>query len=146
MILTGMIFQYDSTRASGIVMFSNGETKEFTQNDWADALTPASIGLKVSYDNAIEPVQIKAFDEEKSKELEKEAIDNLEEFTDIDACIKSFTSTEYKLIKDEETEGTRTITLRHYAMGDSKEALITKVGSKITVTHTLNGKAVILSQ
>ena len=67
----------------------------------------------------------------------------MEEFTSVDEYIGHFTDMGFKLVKDTEKYGSRTLTLRRYADGEPSEVIIKQVGSKISVTQTVNGKIVI---
>ena len=66
----------------------------------------------------------------------------MEEFSSVDEHINYFTDKGFKLVKDTENYGSRTLTLRMYADGDPLEVIIKQVGSKITVVQTVNGKIV----
>ena len=70
MVSTGMIFQYDSTQGTGLLMLSDGETKEFSSNDWTDTVNSPAIGQKISYLSDAHGTQIKvAGEEDTSKAL-----------------------------------------------------------------------------
>lgn len=65
------------------------------------------------------------------------------EFTSVDEYINYFTDMGFKLVKDTENYGLRTLSLRRYADGEPSEVIIKEVGSKINVTQTVNGKPVV---
>lgn len=60
----------------------------------------------------------------------------------MDEYISHFTDMGFKLVKDTENYGGRTLTLRRYADGEPSEVIIKQIGSKINVTQTINGKIV----
>lgn len=66
----------------------------------------------------------------------------MEEFSRVDEYLNHFTDMGFKLVKDTENYGSRTLTLRRYADGEPSEVIIKQVGSKINVTQTVNGKIV----
>ncbi|MFT5661266.1 MAG: hypothetical protein ACI9TV_001912 [Sulfurimonas sp.] len=51
MVSIGMIFQFNSDEESGLIMLSNGETKEFGARDWVDESNAPAVGLKISYED-----------------------------------------------------------------------------------------------
>lgn len=67
----------------------------------------------------------------------------IEALTTVDEHISHFVELGFKLVKDTENYGSRTLTLRRYADGDPSEVIIKHVGSKISVMQTVNGKIVI---
>lgn len=67
----------------------------------------------------------------------------MEEFASVDEYINHFTQLGFKILKDTENYGSRTLMLRRYVMDEHSEVIIKYVGSKITVTQTVNGKPVI---
>ncbi len=68
---------------------------------------------------------------------------NKEEFTSLDDYLNHFTSIGFKLVKDDENNETRTLTLRRYVEGEYSEATIKQSGSKISVIQTVDGKPII---
>ena len=64
MVLSGMIFQFNSEQGTGLIMLSNGESKEFSTHDWVDASQAPEIGLKISYEDSGYIKKIKLFNEE----------------------------------------------------------------------------------
>lgn len=70
------------------------------------------------------------------------ASSSMEEFSSVDEYISYFTDMGFKLVKDTENYGGRTLTLRRYADGEPSEVIIKHIGSKINVTQTVNGKVV----
>ena len=48
MVSIGMIFQFNSDEGSGLIMLSDGATKEFTTRDWTDESNAPAVGLKIS--------------------------------------------------------------------------------------------------
>lgn len=66
MVLSGMIFQFDDEQGTGLIMLSDGETKEFTARDWVDESYTPEVGLKISYDDSEYFKKIKRFSEEES--------------------------------------------------------------------------------
>ena len=66
----------------------------------------------------------------------------MEEFSSVDEYISYFTDMGFKLVKDTENYGSRTLMLRRYVMDEHGEVIIKQVGSKISVTQTVNGKKI----
>lgn len=66
----------------------------------------------------------------------------MNEFSSIDEYINHFTDMGFKLVKDTENYGSRTLTLRRYSDGEPSEVIIKQIGSKINVMQTVNGKIV----
>ena len=66
----------------------------------------------------------------------------MEQFTDVDDCIKYFTDMGFKLVKDDKGDTSRTLTLRSYTMDEFSEVTVKERDSKISVMQTLNGKLV----
>lgn len=66
----------------------------------------------------------------------------METFTNIEECLDHFTTMGFKLVKDTQNYGARTLSLRRYANGEPSEVIIKHVGTKINVVQTVNGKLV----
>lgn len=149
MIYTGMIFQYDSTQGTGLIMLSDGEKKEFSSKDWTDAVNSPAIGQKISYKNDANGIEIKVANEEdtnkpladkEQKNSEEENV--MKDFTSLDDYLKHFLSLGFNLVKDTKRDESRTITLRSYTTTEFREATITQSGSKISIEQTLDGKPI----
>lgn len=67
----------------------------------------------------------------------------MEEFASVDEYINHFTQLGFKILKDTEHDGSRTLMLRKYVMDEHGEVIIKHMGSKISVTQTVNGKKVV---
>ena len=156
MVYIGMIFQFDSTQGSGLIMLSDGGKKEFTTNEWVDDVNNPTIGQKISYESNGYQAKIKVAS--KKDEIKaasgKETVDSKEEtstqsahqeFTCAEDAISYFTDMGFKLVKDTDTNGSRILTLRMFADGDPIEVIINQHGSQITVEKTVNGKPVAIS-
>lgn len=68
---------------------------------------------------------------------------SMEELTTVEEYINHFTEMGFKILKDTENYGARTLMLRRYVMDEHSEVTIKHVGSKITVTQTVNGKSIV---
>lgn len=152
MISTGMIFQYDSTQGIGLIMLSDGETKQFSKHYWVDTENEPAIGQKISYEDNYGHVQIKTANEEvtavASSTEDDEATqeeDAAGQFSTVEDVITYYTDSGFKLVSDSEDGESRTITLRLYTPTDYGEATIKKIGSEISVMQVLNGKKEALS-
>ncbi|MDP3302032.1 MAG: hypothetical protein Q8S36_08725 [Sulfuricurvum sp.] len=66
----------------------------------------------------------------------------MEELTTVDEHINHFVDMGFKILKETENYGARTLMLRRYVMDEHSEVTIKHVGSKITVIQTVNGKIV----
>ena len=60
----------------------------------------------------------------------------------VDEYINHFIQLGFKLLKDTENDGTRTLMLRKYVMDEHGEVIIKHCDSKISVTQTVNGKKI----
>ncbi|MBC8237074.1 MAG: hypothetical protein H8E76_02475 [Helicobacteraceae bacterium] len=69
MFFSGMIFQFDDEQGTGLIMLSNGETKEFSSREWVDASQAPAVGLKISYDDSGHFRKIKLFSEEENNTI-----------------------------------------------------------------------------
>jgi hypothetical protein len=144
---TGMIFQYDSSTERGLLMLSNGETKEFGTYNWVDEKNSPAVGQKIAYDN--NRVKVATKEDEDAALLKKdEVIDTQEDtqteeaFNSVDDYIEHYINKEYKLARDSVVDGVRTVSLRMYTSEEYGEVSIKQYGSNIDVTRTLNGKSV----
>jgi len=159
MVFIGMIFQFNSAQGTGLIMLSNGETKEFSTDDWIDDSNLPKIGLEILYEDSDKLIKIKVpSEEEKSRIKNKSSADkkNVEEvnidkaevneetvsFSTFDEYIQYYQGLGFKLAKDSDTNGSRTASLRSYVMGEFEEIILQQSDSKTTVTKTINGKKV----
>ena len=150
MISTGMIFQFNSDQGMGLIMLSDGETKEFGTHFWIDTENEPAVGQKISYEDNYGIIKIKVLSEEVQPISSSEGInidneedetdDGIKKFSNIDDCISYYIDSGFKLVSDTEEGESRTINLRLYTPTDYGEATIKKVGSEITVFQILNGK------
>jgi len=78
MVSTGMIFQFNSEQGTGLIMLSDGETKEFTTRDWADESNLPAVGLKISYEynGYITKIKIPSEEEANTISLDKKTSQN----------------------------------------------------------------------
>ena len=155
MLFTGMIYQYDSSEGTGLLMLSDGEKKEFSSNEWIDSVNMPAVGQKISYESDANRIQIKVASEEdinralaeKEKQSSKEenvSTDVTQQFASLDDYLNYFTNMGYKLTKDTVSDESRILTLRLYTPTDYGEAIIKQSGSKISIMQTLNGKPVVM--
>ncbi len=104
MVFTGMIFQFDSTQGTGLIMLSDGEKKEFSTNEWADESTMPAVGLKISYEINGPLVKIKTASEIKiQKKVPNEPTSKEEEvtsFTSIEEFQSHFSDKGFDVIKN----------------------------------------------
>lgn len=156
MIYIGMIYQYYSSNAAGLIMLSDGEKKEFTDQEWVDTQHQPALGQKISYEINGDTIRIKVATQEDitRAESEKENIDtetkeqtqeSSHNFSSVDEAVEHYTGMGFKLVKDIQESGTRTVALRSYVMGDFAEVTIKESGSKFDIEQTLNGKSVPIS-
>jgi len=135
MNMTGMIFQFNSDDGRGLIMLSDGETKEFSINQWIDTNKSPTVGLKIFYDMKTNKVS-----SEMHKEETEEA--NALSFGNVEEYIEHFKEDGFNLVKDFEDEEVRTITFRKYAIDEPLEIIIRVKKGEITVTYMVNGKKV----
>ncbi|QSZ42386.1 hypothetical protein GJV85_09800 [Sulfurimonas aquatica] len=149
----GMIYQFNEVEGYGLIMLSNGETKEFTTNEWIDTTNSPYVGLEVLYDESSSGIKIKVpSSEEKDKTLATKKVNDQEEkpsreenktdFESLDECIFYFEEDGYKIVKNIKNDNLGQITLRRYVMDEHSEITIDNSGAKITITKTVNGKVV----
>lgn len=146
MVSIGMIFQFDSTEGTGLIMLSGGEQKEFSTNEWVDDSNTPSVGLKVSYESSDGLIKIKVASETDKILPEKEKEEELDEnkilFSSVDEYINYYKDNGFKLINDSQEEHSRKVALRKFSVDKHEEIKITQSDSKISVTQMLNGKKV----
>jgi len=135
MIFAGMIFQYNEQTQSGLIMLTDGTTKEFSTKEWIDEENVPAVGQKISYETIKTGVGVRVASEVDTKETSKELI-SVEEHT------QKFIDLGYNLVKDTSSTTTRTVVLRSFATGESQEVIITQEGSEVTISERVNGKAV----
>lgn len=136
MMVIGMIFQYDSAQGEGLLMFSDGEKKEFSQSDWADTENTPAVGQKVSYVLESGSIQIKLAND---KDITKLSYDTKTKYS-MDDYIDYFTGQGFKLLTDTQDSGTRTVKFRIFKEDEHSEAIVQELDSKATVKLTRNGK------
>lgn len=154
MIKIGMIFQYDAELGAGLVMLSGGEQKTFNHTNWVDGDNEPAVGQKISYDDSSYFVQVKVANEEdkilansvedKAKEVESEPspLTIIKELETVDAYIEYYVAMKFKLVKDNEDDGVRTVNLRLYTPDDYGEVTITQDGVTLHVVQVINGKKI----
>ncbi len=138
MIYIGMIFQYNTDNGTGLIMLSDGAQKTFTSDDWTDSENTPCVGQKIAYienENAIQ-VRVACEADMNNKPEDKK------EPKSVDEHLKHFINLGFKLIKDAQNNGTRVLTLRSFATGESEEVVIKEKASNISVVRTHNGKVV----
>ncbi|MBL1242843.1 MAG: hypothetical protein COA39_000330 [Sulfurimonas sp.] len=139
MVYIGMIFQYNTDNGTGLIMLSDGAQKTFTSDDWVDSTNTPTVGQKIAYIDNANDIQVRVAREDDINDT----VSDKEESTSVDEHLEHFTSMGFKLIKDTQNDGTRVLTLRSFATGESEEVVIKESGSKIDIVQTLNGKVVI---
>ncbi len=144
MVFIGMIFQYDSTQGTGLIMLSDGEKKEFSSSDWTDTVNSPNVGQKVSYENDDNRILIKLASQDDIDKALKKDEDSKEEKS-LDDYLNYYVDMGFKLVKDEQSDSSRIVTLRSFTVEEYSEAIIKQTGSKVTVAQTLNGKPLILN-
>jgi len=133
--MTGMIYQYNNDEGKGLIMLTNGETKEFQKAHWKDEAYVPSVGLKITYEINNDEVYISMFDE--SKLVQDEGADD-----QIEKYIELYLQENFNLVKDVEEIDGRSVTFRKYDMGDFSEIIVKSSGAKINISQTINGKKV----
>jgi len=73
MVFIGMIFQFDSAQGTGLIMLSNGETKEFSTHDWVDGSNQPKIGLEILYEDSDNLIKIKVPSEEEKSRIKNKS-------------------------------------------------------------------------
>ncbi|SFV61239.1 hypothetical protein MNB_SM-4-957 [hydrothermal vent metagenome] len=138
MIYIGMIFQYNTDTSSGLIMLSDGGQKSFTSDDWVDTTNTPTVGQKIAYIDDANTIQVRVACEADMNNKPEEK----KELKSVDEHVAHFTSLGFKLIKDANNDGTRVLTLRSFATGESEEVVIKEKASNISVVRTHNGKVV----
>ena len=156
MISTGMIFQFNSDQGMGLIMLSDGETKEFGTHSWIDTKNMPAIGQKISYEDNYGRIQIQVLNEESpsvSPSSEDESIvheedagdTGVEQFKNVDDFINYYTDNGFKLVSDTVDGQSRIVNFRLYTPTDYGEATIKQIGAEISVVQVVNGKKELLS-
>lgn len=152
MVYIGMIFQFENSQGEGMIMFSDGEKREFSKNEWVDTLNLPSLGKKVSFEYSGNKVHIKLADSnddittappEVQKNVQEEITTFIEGFTCVDEYINYYINKGFKLIKDVEVEAVRTLSFRKFDT-EPYEVIIKQSASNIIVTQTENGKPIAI--
>ena len=138
MTYIGMIFQYSQENSSGLIMLSDGKQKIFTNDEWIDSSNEASIGQKIAYIVDGDTVKIKVAD---SEDIQRSLSSEVDEKS-VGDHLKHFTSIGFKLIKEVQNDGARTLLLRSFANGESEEVIIEESATKISIVQTINGKEI----
>jgi hypothetical protein len=143
MVLSGMIFQFDSDQGIGLIMLSDGETKEFSTREWVDASHLPKVGLKISYDTSEHFKKIKCFSEEESISNDVKTNENsTDPLVSVDDHIAYYKERGFKLASDSIKDDVRVVSLRSYSMDDYGEVSIKYSDSKLDITVMMNGKKV----
>lgn len=154
MLLIGLIYQYDSSKETGLIMLPGGEKREFNKNDWIDNVNTPAIGQKISYKNDANCVEIKVATQkcidnataEKENSKEKDTSAEFEKhFANLEDCLEYFVDRGFKIIRDTQRDLSRILILRKYTEVEYGEAIITHSDSKTSIELTLNGKQVIMN-
>lgn len=99
-----MIFQFNSDEGTGLIMLSDGETKEFSTDDWVDESNAPAVGLKISYENNDDLIKVKVLNEEnKNKPLPNEKTSkekDIANFTSIEEFESSFSDKGFDVIQN----------------------------------------------
>jgi len=154
MLYVGMIFQYDTTQKSGLLMLSDGEKKNFNITQWVDKENSPAVGQKISYREKKTHVEIQVATEADEAEAaspqepESSAEEDAKEFVvaeyeTVDEYINYYTSIGFKLVKDTKDGSDRIVTLRFYTPEDYGETIIKEDTSKISLKQTMNGQVAI---
>lgn len=133
MYMTGMIFQYNSDNGSGLLMLSDGDSKQFDRSQWQDDKNEPSVGLKISYEERAGVVTVCAYDESKQEENEEQ---------DIEQYIQEYLNEGFNLVKDAQKSNKRTVVLRKYDKGDFGEITLESSAGKVSIEKMFNGKKV----
>ena len=140
MILIGMIFQLDKSNARGMIMFTDGQTREFSLENWVDTQNEPKVGQKISYVDKAGHIEIQVAaqeDELLAKEAQKESAQNIRDF---DARLARFVSEGFKLVKQTGEIGSRNAILRLYTSTDYGEVNLREEGAEVAVAQSMNGK------
>lgn len=149
MIYIGMIFQFDSSEGTGLMMFAEGDKRAFTSSEWVDGENTPTVGQKVSYEISGDTVRIKvaggsdtitAVPPEVKQSTQEETTTFTESFSSMEECAAHYTDMGFKLVKNLQGNALETITLRKLEMGEPIEVIVTQNGSSISVAKTVNGK------
>jgi len=136
MVSTGMIFQFNSEQGTGLVMLSNGETKEFSLSEWIDASTEPAIGLKVSYENSDNLVKIKVLGEEENIINEKKKEKNEVSFGSLQECQTYFSNKGFEVIKSTEDTLETELTMGKFSDSSVECISISLKNSKVELIET----------
>lgn len=143
MNMTGMIFQFNSDDGKGLIMLSDGETKEFSRSQWVDKKRDPAIGLKISYDSKTNKISSQTESQETDTiKSEEENTQDVLSLNSVDEYITHFKEDGFNFVKDFEDEGVRTIVFRKYTIEEPLEVIITVKNDQISLVYMVNGKKV----
>lgn len=143
MNMTGMIFQFNSDDGKGLIMLSDGETREFSRSQWVDKKRDPVIGMKISYDIRTNKISSQTENQETdTRKSEEENTQDVLSFNSVDEYITHFKEDGFNFVKDFEDDGVRTIIFRKYTIEEPLEIIITVKNGQISLVYMVNGKKV----
>ncbi len=138
MILTGMIFQYNSEQGLGLLMLSDGQQKEFSIEEWTDVGNSPAVGQKIAYITNADEFEIRVATEE---DIHKSSLKQEDEIS-VEEHLENFISLGFKLVKDTTSNEIRTLVLRSFANLESEEVIITQKNANVSIVQSINGKRI----
>ena len=145
MVFTGMIFQFNSDEGTGLIMLSDGETKEFSTDDWVDESNVPAVGLKISYESSDDLIKIKVPSvEDKNKSLPNEKTskeDDIASFTSIEEFQSYFSDKGFDVIKNTDESRDDELTMGKFSDEGVQSVSISFKDSKPELTK----KTILLS-
>ncbi|HIP53938.1 MAG TPA: hypothetical protein EYH11_00500 [Sulfurimonas autotrophica] len=141
--MMGVIFQFNSDDGKGLIMLSDGETKEFSRSQWVDKTRDPAIGLKIFYDSKTNKVSSQREDQETDTiKSEEENTQDVLSLNSVDEYITHFKEDGFNLVKDFEDDEERRIIFRKYTVEEPLEVIITRKNDQISLVYMVNGKKV----
>jgi hypothetical protein len=153
MMAHGMVSRYFVEKGRGTLILSDGEIKEFTQNEWIDEdYEYPSMAQKILYISDTNGVKIRTITEEEIEQLKNNTLEveetvqkedsSLQKFLSLEECKDFYFALGFRVASERTKDNTQTVSMRFYEDGEFGEVVITCDGSNIQIKETRNGKPV----
>lgn len=138
--MTGMIFQFNSEQGTGLIMFSDGEQKEFSTDEWVDESNMPSVGLKILYEDSDDLIKIKVLSEEDIKKIssaKKPKEEELTNFSSLEEFQTYFSDKGFDIIKNTDEPTDKQLTMGRLSDEGVQSVSISFVNSKSELTKNI---------
>ena len=140
MIMIGMIFQFNADEGVGLIMLSDGQTKDFDTKDWVDETNEPSLGQEILYEMTDGVIKVKIPSPEEKNELKptkKASKEQVQSFASIEEFKSHFEVKGFDVIKttDEATENE--LSMGKFTDEGVQRVCISSVGESYELTRDL---------